>query len=411
MRLLVISSWFPFPPNNGSKLRAYHLLAALAKRHSVTLLSFAEPGEEQGVSALEAICQKVLTVPGNPFKPQRPLGPLELFSRVPRSYAQTYSGAMQRLVDMEILSNDVAVAFQLGAALYLRDHISIPRVVDELEVGVLRERYVSAPWGHSRIRHGLTWWKYGRFMRDLVAHFDRATVVSDLERAHLAQAGCDVARVEVVPNGVDRADLARPNHPKPGRLIYPGSITYSANFDAVRYFVGEILPKVRAVRPDVSLQVTGATGNVNLAELAGNGPVTFTGYVDDAKALVAHSSVCVVPLRIGGGTRLKILESMALGTPVVSTSKGAEGLALTPEQDLLIADTPHAFARQTLRLLDDFVLRARLAANARRLVEREYTWDRIGAQLNDVVTAAVAEHGARRGADLVEGEAATRARA
>ena len=411
MRLLVLSSWFPFPPSNGSKLRAFRLLEALATRHSVTLLSFAEPGEEQGVPALEAICDKVFTVPGNPFKPQRPLGSLELFSRVPRSYAQTYSVDMQRLVDTEVVSNDAAVAFQLGGALYLRERGSIPRVVDELEVGVLREQHLSQPLGLQRLRRGLTWWKYARFVRELIGQFDRATVVSDLERAHLENAGCDVTHVEVVPNGVDRSDLSRANHPKPGRLIYPGSVTYSANLDAVRYFVNEILPKVQATRPDASLQVTGATGNVDVSGLSGKAGVTFTGYVDDAKKLVAHSSACVVPLRIGGGTRLKILESMALGTPVVSTSKGAEGLALTPEEDILIADTPDDFARQTLRLLDDFVLRARLAANARRLVEQTYTWDRIGGQLNDVLTAAVADHHAGRGTALAQREAASRARA
>jgi glycosyltransferase involved in cell wall biosynthesis len=390
MKLLVVSSWFPYPPTNGSKLRAYNLLARLADCHAITLLSFAEPGEQAGVPALTALCERVVTVSGNPFKREKPLRVRQLFAPMPRSLVQTYSRKMQALVDAEIGACDAALAFQLGAALYLRPHSSVPRILDEIEIGVFRDNYRSKPIGPRRFRRGLTWWKYARFVRNLVAQFDRSTVVSERERDCLAEAGCDIARIAVVPNGVDRSDLTWSCQPKPGTLIYPGAVTYSANLDAVRHFVGEILPRIRAVRP-VSLQVTGATGNISVADLTAGGAVRFTGYVDDVKRLVAESCVCIVPLRIGGGTRLKILESMALGTPVVSTSKGAEGLEVTHEEDILIADTPQDFARQTMRLLDDPDLRARLATNARRTVERQYTWDRIGAQLSEIVGNTAAD--------------------
>jgi glycosyltransferase involved in cell wall biosynthesis len=392
MKLLVVSSWFPYPPDNGAKLRAYHLLASLAERHAITLLSFAEPGEEREAHSLTAFCETLQTVPGNPFKPARPLASRDFFSPVPRAFAQTYSRAMQALVDEAVPRHDAAVAFQLGAALYLTRHTTVPRVFDEAEAGVIRDGYRAQPVGLTRARRSLTWWKFTRFMHDLVRRFERTTVVSDVERRHLGGMGCDLARIRVVPNGVDRIDLVRRNTPKPGRLIYPGSMTYSANLDAVRYFLRETFPKIRAIRPHVSLQVTGATGDVDLRELSRGGAVTFTGHVADVKSLIAHSAVCIVPLRTGGGTRLKILESMALGTPVVSTSKGAEGLTVTPEQDILIADSPEAFAAQVVRVLDDFVLRAQLASNGRRLVERLYTWDRIGAELDDVLCEAAADH-------------------
>ncbi len=412
MKLLVVSSWFPYPPNNGSKLRAYHLLARLANRHAITLLSFAESGEEGGSPSLAAFCEQVVTVPGNPFKSEKPPSARQLFGALPRSLAQTYNTQMQALVDVKIVACDAALAFQLGAAPYLRPHVSVPRVLDEIEIGVFRDNYRAQPMSLRRVRRGLTWWKYARFVRDLVTQFDRSTVVSERERSCLAEAGCDVTRVDVVPNGVDRTDFAKSNHArKRGALIYSGAVTYSANLDAVRYFVAEILPRIRAVRPNVLLQVTGTTGNVNVGDLTLGGAVNFTGHVEDVKALVAESCVCVVPLRIGGGTRLKILESMALGTPVVSTSKGAEGLAVTPEEDILIADTPEDFARQTVRLLDDPNLRARLAANARRLVEHQYTWDRIGAQLSDIIENAAAHRSAQRRTARVEEGIAPRAHA
>ena len=158
--------------------------------------------------------------------------------------------------------------------------------------------------------------------------------------------------------------------------------------DAVRFFLDEIFPTVRSARHDTSLVVTGSTGSIDLSSMIGGGGVTFTGRVPDIARLVAHSAACVVPLRTGGGTRLKILEAMAVGTPVVSTTKGAEGLAVTHGENILIADSPDGFAKQTLRLMDDFVLRARLAANARRLVEKLYTWEHIGDQFEEVLDQA-----------------------
>src|SRR5262249_42734291 len=154
------------------------------------------------------------------------------------------------------------------------------------------------------------------------------------------------------------------------------SITYSANLDAVRFFTSEIFPTIRRSRPDVSFIVTGSTGQVDTSALTLGGQVTFTGRVPDVGRLVGESSVCVVPLRAGGGTRLKILEAMAIGTPVVTTTKGAEGLAVNDDEHLLIADSPHEFAACVLRLMDDAALRERLATNGRRLIEARYTWDR-----------------------------------
>jgi glycosyltransferase involved in cell wall biosynthesis len=390
MKLLVISSWFPYPPENGSKLRAFHLLSQLANRHDITLLSFAESGEEDQ-RILKDLCRNVRTVPGNPCKPAATLRTRDLISATPRSYVQTYSPRMQDLVDAEIPHHDAAIAFQCGAALYLAKHSAIPRVFDEAEAGVIRDAFRRQPPGLVRYRRGLTWWKYAHFLRHLVDGFERTTVVSEVEREHLRDAHCDLSTLQVVPNGVERQALMHRNEPRPGRMIYSGSVTYSANLDAVRYFVRDILPLIRRTRP-ATLVVTGSTGGVDVSDLLADGSVTFTGRVPDIAHLVAHSSVSIVPLRMGGGTRLKILEAMALGTPVVTTPKGAEGLAVEHGEHLLIADSPEEFARETLRVMNDFVLHARLAANGRRLVERLHTWDRIGRQLDDVIAQAQAVH-------------------
>jgi glycosyltransferase involved in cell wall biosynthesis len=391
MKLLVVSSWFPHPPENGSKLRAFHLLSQLANRHDITLLSFAESGEEEDQAVLKNLCRDVRTVPGNPCKPVTALRARDLISATPRSYVQTYSPRMQELVDAAVPRHEAAVALQCGAALYLTKHSTIPRVFDEAEGGVIRDAFRAHPPGLVRYRRGLTWWKYGHFLRQLVETFERTTVVSDIEHQNLVDVHCDPSAIRIVPNGVDRQALKRKNEPRPGRMIYSGSVTYSANLDAVRYFARDIVPLIRRARP-ATLVITGSTGDIDVSDLLADGTVTFTGRVPDAAHLVAHSSVSVVPLRIGGGTRLKILEAMAVGTPVVTTSKGAEGLAVEHGENILIADSPEAFANEVLRVMDDFVLRARLAANGRRLVERLYTWDRIGSELEHVIAEAQAVH-------------------
>jgi len=191
------------------------------------------------------------------------------------------------------------------------------------------------------------------------------------------------AALEVVPNGVDIESYTGDfGSPVPDTLTFTGVLTYFANFDAIGFFLEEIWPRVRASRPGAKLWITGRTEGVPLERLSLDEGVNFTGYLDDIRPHVARSQVCIVPLRVGGGTRLKILEAMALGTPVVSTSKGAEGLDVTAGQDILIADEPQAFANAVLRLLDDADLRARLSENGRRLVSERYDWREIGTRLN-----------------------------
>ena len=177
---------------------------------------------------------------------------------------------------------------------------------------------------------------------------------------------------------------------------------YSANLDAVRYFVREILPIIRRTRPDVTFVVTGATDGVDIRDLEAEDGVSFTGRLDAVDAILAKSAVCVVPLRTGGGTRLKVLQAMAIGTPVVSTRKGIEGLEVEPERHALVADESRAFAAQVLRLLSEPELGSSLSRNAHALVRERYDWEQIGATLERVVEGAVASHGSKGDARGIE---------
>lgn len=395
MRILVISRWYPYPPDNGSKIRVYNLIKQLARRHELTLLTFAPgPVSEEQLQALRAHCRDVQVVTWRTFRPDRLRALLGFFAPVPRSVVDTDNPEMHALIRAAVMAQrfDVGLASEIDSVPYLLPVQGLPRFADELQVAVIKDRYLAQRSLWRRLRAGLTWWKTSRYVRRFLTQFDGCAVASERERANVLTIAPRCRRVAVVPNGVDLAfNTGDFGAPEPDTLIFSGALTYEANFDAMAYFLREIFPRVQAQRPSVRLRVTGRADGVPLAQLPLGPGVELTGYLDDVRPAVARSWAGVVPLRIGGGTRLKILEAMALGTPVVATAKGAEGLAVTPEQELLVADTPEEFVRQTVRLLADADLRARLAANGRRLVEERYGWESIGAQLEALLAEIVGE--------------------
>jgi glycosyltransferase involved in cell wall biosynthesis len=385
MRILFLSRWFPHPPDNGSRIRVLNLIKQLSKHHEITLLSFAQGAvSKERLAKAESYCRSVHTVPYNEFNPNRLKALLGFFSNRPRFMVDTYDPEMQALVKEVSTSNsfDVVVASQIGSAPYALLLKHLPHVFEEVELAVIHEQFARQRSLVPMARYGLTWWKLSRFMAKLLRQFEGFTVVSEQERNLVMGIVPDYDALAVVPNGVDlEASSGDFGMPKPDTLIYPGALTYSANFDAVELFLRDIFPLVKAQRPNVSFHITGRYDGVPIERLPlGNG-TELTGYLDDIRPAVAQSWGCVVPLQVGGGTRLKILEAMALGTPVISTSKGAEGLKTTHEENILIADAPEDFAQAVLRLLKDENLRARLSANGRRLVEEQYSWETSARQL------------------------------
>jgi hypothetical protein len=376
MQILYLARWFPFPADNGAKIRTAALLRALATAHSVELVAFVEkPPTSAELADARAICTDVTVIPYKAFAPQSLRARLAFFSPKPRSVVSTWNPSFAAAVQQSIAKRppQVVIAGEIDMAPYAQAVQGIPRVFEELELGL---RMASASGEGAGLRDSLSLWKLRRYVRTTLADFAACTVVSAHEEALMRTVAPDYGgRVAVIPNGVTLEPLTETGPPVPNRLLFTGAVTYSANLDAVRYFADKILPLIQAERPDVTLRVTGRTNGVALGDLAQK--VEFTGYLDAVEPLLHASWAVVVPLREGGGTRLKILAALAAGTPVVSTTKGADGLDLTPERDLLIADGPAAFAAATLRLLDDPALRATLAANGRAAVTR-YDWAKIG---------------------------------
>lgn len=375
LSILFLSGWFPYPPNNGSKLRIYNLLRGLAERHDITLLSFADQSDvDPNTPALRALCRGVQVVPRKPFAPHSRRARLGFFSLTPRSVVDTYSPEMARRIEQTVSARNynVIIASEITTAGYAPRFQGLPALFEDPEMGVLYEQYARATSPRQRFRYGLTWAKHRRYLARLLRHFQACTVVSEQERQLLSQAVPAHPPIEIIPNGVNLSDYENVHEePEPNTLIFTGAFTYGANHDAMTWFVGQVYPLIQAQAPDVHLYITGNHADKPLPPADG---VTRTGYVDDVRPLVARSWVSLAPLRIGGGTRLKILEAMALRTPVVATSKGAEGLDVQNGEHLLIADTPQAFADAVICLLKDPALRRRLTDNAYQLVREKYDW-------------------------------------
>ncbi len=396
MNILFLSTWFPYPPDNGSKLRVYHLLRALAQDHEVTLLSFAfSTARPDDPGNLRSLCADVQVVPVNPFEVNRAgalrtfLSPTPVVSRPIPAMSQLVADALHaNPFDAVIASTEMMADYALQArpdtVKILEEHNSMSRW--------MQGRYAEQTNPLQRLRCWVSWQKIRRYEAGLFNRFHLVTVVSAQDQAASQALPGYRGQVEVVPNGVD----CQHNQPglaqsRPDALVYNGSLTYSANYDAMRWFLAEMYPRIKAQIPGVSLAITGSTRGVDLDGLALDDTVRLTGFVEDVRLPVARAAVCVAPIRQGGGTRLKILEAMALGTPVVSTSKGAEGLDAASGEHLLIAGDPDLFARQVIELLGDPALRQRLAASARRLVEERYDWQAIGARFVGLVEATVRE--------------------
>jgi glycosyltransferase involved in cell wall biosynthesis len=373
----------------------FNLIKQLSRHHKITLLSFAQgPVSKERLAEMGSYCCSVHTVPYKEFSPTRLKALLGFFSTRPRSIVDTYCLDMHALVEQVGTNNsfDVVVASEMRSAPYALLLKQLPHVFEEVQLAVFYEQFVNQRSLVRKVRYGLTWWKLSRFVTWLLREFEGCTVASEQERDLIMEIVPQYDALAVVPNGVDlEANTGDFGTPKPGTLIYSGALTYRANFDAMEFFLRDIFPLVKAQHPDVSLRITGGYDGVPVEQLPLGRGATLTGYLDDVRPAVAQSWACVVPLRVGGGTRLKILEAMALGTPVVSTSKGAEGLEATRGEDILIADTPAEFADAVLRLLSDGALRARLAANGRRLVESRYGWKVIGEKLDHLLRKVVKE--------------------
>jgi glycosyltransferase involved in cell wall biosynthesis len=382
-RILLLCPEPPAPPTWGFALRVYHLGRELARRHDVTLLTYDHGDPSRDWRRLEKLFRvERVEAPGT-LRNKR-LGQLRhLLSRHSFHLGSLLSPAMQHALDeltgrecfdvIQVESSQMAgFDFPAGPALILDEHNvehDLLRQVAAAEASLPRRLYQSV--------------EYRKVRREEVAAWRRADgcTVTSLQDERSVREAAPTTPTRVVPNGVDLDHFTPGSGPvDPDAIVFVGSINYRPNTDAVLHFAERILPLVRLARPQATFHVVGQGAPELVRRLEGP-RLHIVGGVADVRPHLAGAAVVAVPLRMGGGTRLKVLEALAMGQAVVSTSLGCEGIDVEQGRHLLIADDPEAFAAAVVRLMGDPDLRRELGLGGRDLVERRYGWTAAGATL------------------------------
>lgn len=404
MRILWIKVGGLWPLNTGGRLRSFHILSELSRRHRVTVLTTHRPGEDpERLREQLPWCERVDSFPHAAPKWHSPRFPATLlrswFSSLPVDLWKCRVSALRNEVDRIVATQavDLCVADFISAVPNVPFTGAVPVVffAHNVEHMIWKRlsRNTDSAW--RRVLLEIEWQKMRRCEIQACRRASLTVAVSAPDRDLLAADTPD-ANICVVPTGVDigyftpHRDTEIPNH-----LVYTGSMDWYPNEDAIFYFIDAILPMIRHQVPGTTLTVAGRNPSQRLRHAAVKAGVEITGTVDDVRPPMAQAAVYVVPLRIGGGTRLKIFEALAMGKAVVSTTVGAEGLPITPSMHFLQADEPAAFAAAVVSLLRDPAHRRALGMAGRQLVEEHYSWKKIAmefeARCNEAVSKKVPE--------------------
>lgn len=412
-RVLILTPQFPYPPHQGTTIRNYNLIAGLARRHEVHLLSFGDPQLCQD-TPLSQVCRSVQVVPAPQRTTRQRLAGL-FFSGLPDMAQRLPSIGFRAALDatLEREDPDVVQVEGIELAQYLfhvaerRGRQQRPRLIfdDHNAEYVLQQRACETDarhlWprrkadtemerpgapgtmGRGRRMAGavysfIQWRRLQDYERRACLAADRVVAVSDADAGALRALVPGLEPV-VVPNGVDMdfygaAIPPLTDGPGPCDLIFTGKMDFRPNVDATLWFAHNVLPLIRREAPDVRFWIVGQNPHPRLASVPAGAAVELTGWVEDVRPYIAAAAAYVVPLRIGGGTRLKILEAMAMGKAMVSTTLGCEGFEVVDGQELLIADEPSEFAAAVLQLLRQPETRERLGRAARRFAGSRYDW-------------------------------------
>jgi len=386
LSILVVSPHLPYPPEWGFTKRAFHLIEALASRHRVTVLSYVFPDQDLASAQLADQVHELVAISRPLAADKRMHQLLSLASSTP-FHARHLSGEdFQRALD-DLLARkafDVILveSSQLG---WLTLPRTIPVVVDEhnIESELLGRMARTEDSVGRRLYNSWESRRYRAFEKRVWESSSACSATSQRDVDTIARE-CPSQRVMVVPNGVAADTFVPSGIPAtPGSIVFAGVLRYRPNMDGIRWFLDEVFPLVRRARPDVHLTVVGGGSPDALQSLRGPG-VTVTGWVPDILPFLDSAEVAVVPLRMGGGTRLKVLEAMSARKAIVSTSLGAEGVEVTSGEQLLLADDRCAFADAIVRLLDDPGLRDRMGGAARDRVLSRYLWQHSAAALESL---------------------------
>lgn len=403
MKILVLDEEFPWPPDTGKRIRSLNLTRRLARNHEIHYLAYGSEGSEAARGLADLGIAPVAVRPRVPRKS----GPvfylrllLNLMSPLPYVVSSHYSKefADELASQLERHRPDLIVCEWSPYAEYIRS-LSTPTkliVAHNIEHLIWQRYYENETNPLKKWYIGIQYRKLKEFEQEAFRWAEGATAVSDRE-AEQIRSFCPDTIVTTVDNGVDLEFFAPSTEPTvSNRLVFVGSLDWRPNQDAVRYFADKIMPELEKLDLQVEIDVVGHKAPPDLMALDDRRGINMRGRVPDVRPFIRAADVYVVPLRIGGGTRLKILEALSMKKAVVSTTVGAEGLQVVDGEHLLLADDPATFAGCVKRLFDDRALNTELGEKGRRLVEDRYGWDAIAAGLDKALSRLVSTSGKDR---------------
>ncbi len=391
MKILMVCPTLPYPPYSGESIRTFNLIKYLSVTNEIEMLSIKY--DDLDLSELKKYCRTIHFASSDkpPKLLQIPQVTGRFFRGIPfdnKHYESREFG--QLLYDVTSKNDFDIIQFEhstsAGNLKYLSTKTTAKTVLTFHNISFIQfyrlykqERKLS-----KKIMFFLTWFPMLSWEPKIAEHFDQSIVVSEVEKNFLKLMNSTL-NVAIVPNGVDTTQCKPyPYEQRELNMLYVGSMAYEPNVDAAIYLVNEILPIVKKRIPDMTLTIVGSNPTPEILQLDQNPTIRVKANVADVSPYYKETFVSVVPLRAGGGSRLKILESMAFGTPVVSTSLGSEGLDVKNQHNIFIADTPKQIADSIVDLYHSPKLWGQISENARTLVEKKYDWQYISKKLEDI---------------------------
>ncbi len=380
--------------DTGGKIRTGNILKQLSKQHDITLISNLEsPKDDEWLPEIPKFCSTFVPIKWKEIKKGSFLFFLRLFFQMfsiyPVSVLNDYSAKLRKAVEKELEKGDydIAICDFVQSALLFKNVKKIPTLLFQHNVeSVISQRHITQNTNPiPKLFWWLQWRKMFYFEKKACNKFDTTIAVSDNDR-NLFNELYKADSIKTIPTGVD-IDYYTPLDSKINKhsLIFCGSMDWLPNEDAVLFFINEILSEIKSKVHDVHLIVVGRNPSSNLMKIVEKvAEVTLTGWVDDTRPYIEKGALFIVPIRIGGGTRMKIYEAMAMGKTVVSTTIGAEGLPLENNKHIMIEDDPIKFGKTIINLFLDTTKSEKIGANARKYVVDNFAWSSVAKVFSDI---------------------------
>jgi len=414
MKILWVKSDFLYPADTGGKIRSYNILKQLSVQHEVSYLCLTD--ETAGESAIKHLRNLGLSVEWLPFKADQKFSPvfyLKLFMNLfsPRPYVinKYRDKRISERIRQYIAENkvDVIVCDFLEMAVNLTDIEEVPKVLFQhnVETEIWRRHFEVTDNLLKKAYLYIDFQKFYNFEKLACSKFDDVLVVSEAD-AELLHKDYRVDRTTLIPTGVDIEYF----HPEPDKIqtnniVFVGSMDWLPNQDAVKFFVDDIYPHIKAKHPQVKLSLVGRRPPVVIKALEKlDSSITVTGTVEDVRPFVDQARVYVVPIRIGGGTRIKIFEAMAQKKAIVSTTVGAEGLPVSDNREIIIRDETREFAEAVCQLIDNTKLNQKISRGGYKLVTYKYSWEKISVYFSEALEQVINRHSGLKPVGEIAGE-------